>query len=143
MIVGHIRFICLFVLHHFSALPVSLSNPSVRLSFWGVSALGIIDYRNCHQLFLRWRLKILIWCNYQLIFFFYSFKNKFICINTSDFFPYYYRLHMCESLPWFHILFFHRYMLSPCILVWPLTIINDFVWGIFLINITVTSIFFI
>ena len=61
-IVASIRCIPLISLlfrQQLSLLPVLLSNHPAKLSFGGVSALGIIDYRHCHQLFLLWRLKVL------------------------------------------------------------------------------------
>ena len=104
-LVGNIRFIHLLFRHHLSALSVIPSNPPVRLSFGKVSVLVIIDYRNFYQLFLHWRLKILIWWNYQLIFVsVHSRKN--ICRNQSEVFPYYYRLYMCALSQWFCVVFF-------------------------------------
>ena len=38
---------------------------------------------------------------------------------------------------------FHHFMFSPCILVWPIIMINYFVWGILLSDLTVIIIFFI
>ena len=67
-LVGRWKLIHLLFRHHLSVLPVVLSNPPVKLIFGGVSALGIIYYSHYHQFFIHWRLKILIWCNYQLIF---------------------------------------------------------------------------
>ena len=57
-LVGYIKFIHLLFRNHLSALPVILSNPTVRLSYGGVSVLGIIYYRHCNQLFLHLRLKV-------------------------------------------------------------------------------------
>ena len=68
MLVGHTKFIHLLFRHNLSELLVMLNYAPVKLSFGGVSALGIIYYWHHHQLFLHWSLKILIWCNYQLIF---------------------------------------------------------------------------
>ena len=72
-----------------------------------------------------------------------SFKNKYIFWNTSDFFPYYWRVYICTSLIWFLYVFFHHYMFSPCILVWPIIMVNDIIWSIFLRNITLPTILFI
>ena len=94
VLVGRIRFVRLLFRHNFSVIPVFLSNPPVNLIFGGVSALGIIYYRHCHKLFLHSRLKILVWCNYQLIFVSVHPLHCFFR-NTSEFFPYYYRLYMC------------------------------------------------
>ena len=60
-LVGRWKFIHLLFRHPLSEHPIVLSNLSVKLSFGGVSALGIINYWHYHQLFLQWRLKILIW----------------------------------------------------------------------------------
>ena len=88
-----------FFRQHFSLLPLFLIDHPGRLIFGGVSALEIIDSRNVYQLFLLWRLKILIWWNYQL--FWYLFIQKYIWRNKIDF-PYYYRLYI----------FLHRYHYS-------------------------------
>ena len=55
-------------INHLSVLLVLLSCPPIKLSFCRVSALGSIYYWYFCQFFLHWRLKILIWWNYQLIF---------------------------------------------------------------------------
>ena len=52
---------------HVSSLPVLLIDPQFKLKFGVVSSLGIIDYWHCCRLFLHWRLKVLIWFNYQLL----------------------------------------------------------------------------
>ena len=70
-----------------------------------------------------------------------SFKNKYIFWNTSDFFPYYWRVYICTSLIWFLYVFFHHYMFSPCILVWPLIMINNFICNILLSDLTLLTIF--
>ena len=67
VLVGSIWLINLLFRQHLSSLLILLSNPSFKLSFGRVSALGITYYRHCYQLFLHWRLNILIWCNYQLL----------------------------------------------------------------------------
>ena len=105
-LVGSIWFIHLFLRHQQSALPVMLSNSPAKLTFGGVSPLGIIDCQNCHQWFIYWRLKILIWRNYQLIFVsIHAITNLFEDMQVS--FPHiYYRLYMCASLTWFHVVLF-------------------------------------
>ena len=52
-LVGGIQLIYLMFRQHLSLLPIFLSAPPVKLSFGGVSALGIIDDRNCYQLFIH------------------------------------------------------------------------------------------
>ena len=85
-LVGRIWFIHLLFIHHLIALPVILNNPTVRLSSGGVYVLGIIYYWHCYQLCFHWRFKILIWCNYQLIFvYFHSRANLFVEIKVSYF----------------------------------------------------------
>ena len=85
-LVGCIRFIHLLFRHLLSALLVMFSNPPVKLSFDAFSALLIIDCQHRHQLFLQWRSKILIWCNYQLIFAYVNSKtNLFEEIQVSSF----------------------------------------------------------
>ena len=69
------------------------------------------------------------------------FVQEMFCRNTIQLFPYYYRLYMCASLPWFHVVFFHHLMFSLYILVWPLNIFNNFVWSNFLSDLSVLSIF--
>ena len=141
VLVGHQQLIHLLFRRHLSPLLVIISDPLLWLNSGGVSVLEIVDYRHCHQLFLYWRLKILIWVQLSVNMFVCSFKKKNIWRNISELFPYYHRLYMCASLPWFHVVFFHNLMFSPCILVWPLIIINDFVWSVFIRNLTVLSIF--
>ena len=48
-----------------------------------------------------------------------------------------------SSLPWFIVVFFYRYMFSPCIWVQPLIIITDFIWSTFMRDLTLPVIFFI
>ena len=141
-LVGSIRLIHLLFRQHLSSLPILLSNPPVKLSFCGVSSLGIIYYRHSFQFFSSdcWRYWYGTIISYSGA---CSFKNKYIFRNTIEFFPYYYRLYICASLPWFLVVFFCHYMFSPCILIWTLIIINDFIWSILLRNITVLTIFFI
>ena len=65
--IGHIRLIHLLFIQQSILPPELLSYPPVKLSFGGVLSLGIMDYWHCYQLFLHWRMKILIWFNCQLL----------------------------------------------------------------------------
>ena len=86
VLVGRIRLIYLLFRQHLSYLPVFITDPPVKLIFGSVSALGIIDYRHCHQLFLDWGLNILIWFNYYLFWwYFHSRTNLFAEIQVSSF----------------------------------------------------------
>ena len=52
-------------------------------------------------------------------------------------------LYICASLPWFFVVFFHNSIFTPCILLWPLIMIDHFIWSILLSDITLLNIFFI
>ena len=54
----------IIVLQHLSFLPTILSDLWVGLSSDRRPVLGIINYRNCYQLFLHWRLKFVIKWSY-------------------------------------------------------------------------------
>ena len=71
------------------------------------------------------------------------FKNKYIFRNTSELFHYYWEVYICASLTWFIVVFFHHSMFKPRVLVWPLIMINDFIWSTFLRDLTLLCILFI
>ena len=75
------------IIVHVSSLPVLLSDPPFKLNFGGVSALGIIDYWHCHQLFIHWTLKVLIWFNDRLfVWYVHSITNIFSEMQISYFY---------------------------------------------------------
>ena len=68
---------------HLSLLPTILSDLQVGLCSNRRPVLGIIDYQHCYQLFLHWRLKLLIQLSYLILLSSVHSRYKFKALITK------------------------------------------------------------